>query len=196
MVIECNKLINSLKTALKNMDKKYYMLSRRYVTNLKNNPELLSLLNKNKYLERPFAYEFYHQLRKLTENGEVDLGGHFIQAEVDKKYQHYFESGKIPDFIIHIPNTDQNLAVIEFKLASNPTNVILKDFEKLIEFKQRLRYSYGVEVILGNKAEIAKQKEDIRTKIGIKNSGENEVIIIWFEFEDNYQKADIWEIYF
>lgn len=102
--------------ALRNIDMNYCRLSRIDYSD----SDKFEFLKKEKYLERPFAYEFYHQLRKLVEQKAVDFGGSFIQAEVDKSYQHYFPTGKIPDFIIHVPNNPltENLAILEFKLAS------------------------------------------------------------------------------
>jgi len=143
------------------MDKKYCKFSQidYSVTGLNAAP--VGRLAKEKYLERPFAYEFYHQLRKLIDCGKVNFGGPIIQAEVDKRYQHYFKHGKIPDFIIHIPNTKRNLAVIEFKLASNLSDVE-GDFEKLGEFRKMLKYQYLVQVIIGNNSSLESVREGIR----------------------------------
>jgi len=97
-----NNVIKAFKNALEKMDKNYCRLTQ------------------GEYQERPICYEFYHQLRKLIEYGEIDLGVTVIQAEVDKTYQRYFPTGKKPDFILHVPDTDLNLAVIEFKRALTP----------------------------------------------------------------------------
>jgi len=93
-------------------------------------------------LETPIAFEFYYQLRKLIDNGDVDFSGPVIQAEVDKRYQHCFEKGKIPDFIIHIPNSNKNLAVIEFKLAIRLKSNIKQVIEKLAKFRTDLQLNY------------------------------------------------------
>jgi hypothetical protein len=108
--------------ALERMNRKYVDLSKIYYSEVDENIRELAI--KNKYLERPFAYEFYHALRKLIEQKKVDIGGRVIQAEVDKRYQHYFSTGVIPDFIIHEPNnTKRNFAAIEFKLATNTSEL-------------------------------------------------------------------------
>ncbi|MFQ6116117.1 MAG: hypothetical protein ACE5NG_18810, partial [bacterium] len=142
-------VIVAIETALEKMDKKYCTLSQTDYSAIDD--AIKETVSKSKYLERPIAYEFYHQLRKLIDEGIVYLGGPIIQAEVDKRYQHCFENGKIPDFIIHAPNSGQNLAVIEFKLATN-FGTIESDIEKLLEFKENplLKYVHGIEVIVGN----------------------------------------------
>ena len=168
-------VIDAIKMALKGMDKKYCMLSQIDYRRLELNESIRENLSKEKYLERPFAYEFYHQLRKLIDSGKVNLGGPIIQAEVDKRYQHCFENGKIPDFIIHIPNnTNKNLAVIEFKLASN-LREIEEDFKKLIEFKQRLGYEYLIQVIIGDNSSLENAREYIK-RIST-NNGEKIIIV-------------------
>lgn len=94
-----NDLIESIKLALCNMEKKYCLLA------------------EGRYQERAICYEFYHQFRNLIDSGEVDLGGRVVQAEVDKRYQHYNNLERIPDFIFHVPDTQDNLAILEFKMA-------------------------------------------------------------------------------
>jgi len=171
-------VIVAVKTALEKMNKKYCRLSQVDYSGIGVNESLSGLLAENKYLERPFAYEFYHQIRKLMDEGDLDLGGPIIQAEVDKRYQHCFKNGKIPDFILHVPNTHHNLAVIEFKLATN-LGGIKYDLEKLIEFKKNedLKYTYVIEVIIGNRAPLKSAKEHIKQLN--KPRGE-EIIIIEF----------------
>lgn len=148
---------------------------------------LIDYLKKEKYLERPIAYEFYHQLRRLIDEGGVDFDEPIIQSEVDKRYQHCFEKGKMPDFIIHTPNSKRNLAVIEFKLATRAKEEIKDDFIKIVKFKTNplLKYSYGVEVLLGDKHSLENRRKDIND--WSKTEGE-EIIII--EFDTGSWKAD------
>ena len=115
-----------------------------------------------KFLERPIAYEFYHQLRKLMDCGTISFDGYVVHAEVNKSYQHLFENGKCPDFIVHVPGPRKNYAVIEFKLASNP-KAPENDLCKLVEFKRhpKLRYRHGIEVILGARDELREVVERI-----------------------------------
>ncbi|MFX0211599.1 MAG: hypothetical protein ACFFDT_36825 [Candidatus Hodarchaeota archaeon] len=144
-----DEIIPSIKSALERMDKTFCSLSQIDYSIIDD--RVRKPVVENKYLERPIAYEFYHQLRKLIENGTVDFGGPIIQAEVDKTYQKCFDDGKIPDFIIHVKERKENLAVIEFKLATNLSN-LKSDFQKLVEFKQNpdLEYTHGIEVIVGD----------------------------------------------
>lgn len=121
------------------------------------------------------------------DKGIVVFGEPIIQAEVDKRYQHCFERGKSPDFIIHLPYSKRNLAVIEFKLATRVKEDIKEDFKKIVEFKTNfdLKYRFGIEVILGTKRSLEKRMRDINNW----NRPEGEEIII-FEFDTDSWKAD------
>jgi len=185
MVIK--EVVEAIKLALDNMDKNTCRLSQIDYNKKKIRKPIIEDKSKNKHLERPFAYEFYQQFRKLMQNGDVDFDGPIIQAEVDKTYQHYFKKGKSPDFIIHSPDSDNNLAVIEFKLATRSKNDIKEDLKKLVLFKThtRLKYSNGIEVILGTKRFLEKRKKDINNWNG---KGGEEIIIV--EFDTVSWKAD------
>ena len=90
-------VIMATKMALEKMDKKYCTLSQIDYSKIHDmSDSIKENLKEKKFLERPLAYESYHQRRKLMENGDVDFGGSIIQAEVDKSYQHLFEHGNIP----------------------------------------------------------------------------------------------------
>lgn len=156
-------LIDVIKEALEKMDPKYCKLSYLDYKNT-DFPELLS---KAKYLERPFAYEFYHQLRRLIENNRVNFGGALVQVEVDKRYQHIPAVEDIPDFIIHLPNSPKNnIAVIEFKLASQKVGDIKDDLDKLVKFQgPHLMYDHIVEVIIGSKKELELRRGPLRSKV-------------------------------
>jgi len=93
----------------------------------------------------------------------------------------------MPDFIVHIPNSNQNFAVIEFKLATRTAEDIKKDIKKLVKFKtkQELKYDKGVEVILGDKQSL----EVLRAEIDNWNEIRGEEIII-VEFNTDSWKAD------
>jgi hypothetical protein len=176
--MEKKMVIDAIKLALENMDQNYCKLSKKDYNEIE--VTFKNQLKQEKYLERPIAYEFYHQLRKLIDINCVDFGGPFIQAEVNKTYQHCFENGKMPDFIIHIPDSRRNLAVIEFKLATRKKDDIKKDIRKIVKFKTNsdLNYSYGIEVLLGAKQALENRRKDIND--WNKREGE-EVIIIEFD---------------
>ena len=191
--MELNKVIEAINLALVNMDQNYCKLSIKDYNNIESSDSEKENLKKEKYLERPVAYDFYHQLRSLLDEGKVDFGGPIIQAEVNKKYQHCFKNGKIPDFLIHIPNFNYNLAVIEFKLATRAINEIRDDIVKIVEFKTNnlLHYSYGIEILLGEKNSLESCRRDIEN--WNKNEGE-EIIII--EFDLDSWKTDLLNIKF
>jgi len=184
-----SNVIEGIERALKQMDKKFCRLSENDYSTLDG--RIKKQAKSEKYLERPIAYEFYHQLRKMIETGIVDFGGPIIQAEVDKRYQHCFEKGKIPDFIIHVPNSRHNLAVIEFKLTSNLDN-INSDFLKLLEFKDNpeLRYDNIIQVIIGNKASLNEAKDKIKQ---MKKTKGNEIKILQFN-TDSWNVTDVYSI--
>ena len=183
-------VIPAIKAALENMDKNYCKLSQIDYSRIGVNGSFRKQLAEEKDLERPFAFEFYHRLRKLMDSGNVDFGGSVIQAEVDKRYQHCFTTGKIPDFIIHVPNTHQNLAVIEFKLTTN-LGSLEHDFEKLVKFKKKgnLKYTHVIEVIIGNGNSLRDAKERIMQL----NKSEGEEITI-IEFNTDSWKVNDWKI--
>ncbi len=182
-------VIEAVKLALKNMNQDYCKLSKLVYEKIEASDSIIKILKKEKYLERPFAYEFYHQLRRLLDKGDVDFGGPIIQAEVDKRYQQCFERGKMPDFIIHSPNSKKNIAIIEFKLATRVKESIKDDFIKIVEFKTNsyLKYSYGIEVLLGPKHALENRRKDIYD--WNKKEGE-EIIIIEFD-TDNWKTDDL-----
>ena len=141
--------------------------------------------------ERPFAYEFYHQFRKLWDCGsipEIVSEDVVIQAEVNKIYQEIPDLKKIPDFLLHKPNTNENIAVIEFKIASNIAQ-IESDFKKLIEFKQRLKYKYLIEIIIGDENSLGAIIKRIRSQ---NNLDGKEIILI--EFNTDSWKANDYKI--
>ena len=149
-------MIAEIVKALERIDPKQCRLSTLKYEDLKLPNEFFD----SKYLERPFAYEFYHQFRKLIENKEIELEENvLIQGEVDKTYQVIGDVSKIPDFLVHIPSeTTNNKAVIEFKMATRSFPDIERDFDKLLKFKDRLNYEKLVEVLIGETDAIIKKK--------------------------------------
>lgn len=178
-------VVKAVKLALERMDPKYCTLSQIDYSTIEGDHSFVNNLKEEKYLERPFAYEFYHRLREMMDKAVVDFGGPIIQAEVNKKYQHCFEKGKIPDFIIHVPNTSRNLAVIEFKLTTNLSK-IKSDFQKIIKFKKKrkLKYNYAIQVIIGD----SKSLGSVMTQVKKSNKSHGEEIII-IDFNTDSWKA-------
>ena len=184
-------IVNAVKLCLENMNKKFVDLSRLKFDELDN--RLKETLKEQKIQERPFAYEFYHQFRKLWDSGSI-LGivsaDVVIQAEVNKTYQEIPHLKKIPDFLLHKPNVpyEKNFAVIEFKMASN-IDEIEKDFNKLVAFKKILGYKYLIEIIIGKENSLKTAKEKIRR---LNNSNGEEIILI--EFNTDSWKANNYKI--
>lgn len=187
-------LIKAIKLSLENMNGKFTDLSRLKFDQI--DQILREKLQEQKIQERPFAYEFYHQFRKLWDSGCIiglfseDI---VIQAEVDKGYQDIPNLDKIPDFLLHKPNTDKNFAVIEFKQAfyKNTFNSDIKeDFKKLVTFKQKLDYDYLIEVVIVQGTQLKTAKKHIENNLN--NSDGEEIIII--EFDTKSWRANDYKI--
>ncbi len=117
--------------------------------------------------ERVYCYELYHQLRcRLPEafryvlHGEIDKAGH--APVLDAVRAAAWRSGTLegsalgeagsfnPDFVVHRPGSDDNLAVIEVKRAGAWT-VVQRDIAKLEAFcgATDVAYSHGILLIFG-----------------------------------------------
>jgi hypothetical protein len=92
--------------------------------------------------ERVFCYELYHQFRKITEADESEI---IVHAEMDKCGHQEIRTKRKPDFIWHVPGTNQNYVVMEVKSAIKLKKVQLKkDIETLNEFVGKWHYEVGV----------------------------------------------------
>lgn len=115
---------------------------------------IFHMLTDQKIQERPFAYEFYHQMRNKEEEFLELFKGCVAQGEVNKTYQHIHCLEKCPDFIIHRKGSEvpeDQLVVLEFKLSTNPK--IKDDLEKLADFRIYLGYQIAAEVLIGSTEE-------------------------------------------
>ncbi len=100
--------------------------------------------------ERIYCYELYHQMRfrlpkefPYTFHGEIDKNGHATICQ-------YFPKGAPnPDFVLHIPDTDKNLAVLEVKRGNADINDIKDDIEKLRIFTESVGYEHGLLLFFG-----------------------------------------------
>jgi hypothetical protein len=165
---EVNSIICMIKESLMNIPEHIVRLSTIVAQ---------SLNDIKRFEERQFAYEFYHQFRKLQEKVN-SKSNRVMQPEVNKGYQNY-SMKSIPDFIFHIPDTNDNYVVIEFKLAKSKNQYIKKDIEKLIKFKTNvdLKYRFAIEVLIGNTKEIDKALNYLR-KISRKEGKGIEILIL------------------
>ena len=123
------------------------------------------------YRERVYCYEFYHQMRcrwptpcDYVLNGEVDKQQHPEFA--DRRYPK-------PDFIVHVPGSHDNFAVVEVKGPGASAGAIRDDLCKLLRFAQWYQRSlylvYGVDP--GEAAD--------RIKAGCNNKAELDAIELW-----------------
>jgi hypothetical protein len=194
-----DSFLAAVQTALSNMDPSFTNLSRIHFNNLP--ADVITRLKCEKVQERPFAYEFYHQFRKLWECGAVDLlgfGDTVIQAEVNKFYQNIPGLKKAPDFLVHKVGKlegQYQVGVVEFKLADNVSSCVVVrrkkyteaqyDFEKLIVFRTILRYRYAIEVILGDTATLRKAEAHVNTLCDSADSSrEGLIYVIYFDTRD------------
>ncbi len=119
----------------------------------------LSVGNKKRWLERPYAYEFYHQMRKCWPKDCCLI----ISGEVSKAEHQDFDNldtGKpMPDFLIHRPGTmDDNCAIIEVKSQEANKNRIYRDINKLLTFKYKIRYRRMIYLFFGKNLPKEKSK--------------------------------------
>jgi hypothetical protein len=142
--------VKLLCTALENLDWNYVTLSRVQYFHGKKSPDFSSEAH---WLERPFAYELYHQLRRMWATNGFESAC-VIHAEVYKEYQQIKNLAKMPDFLFHLPEPDCNLAVVEIKLAANPG--LQDDLDKLTLFRSILRYEHLVEIVIGTDVQLGK----------------------------------------
>lgn len=122
--------------------------------NIGNAYFLLPTLGGEKYRERVYAYELYHQLRSIWTSAQF-----FLNGEVDKKGHPGFPgTGPQPDLIVHEPNTTNNVAVFEIK-ACNAQNIgIDADLLKLKYFKRTAGYRRAIYLVYGTEAENCAQR--------------------------------------
>jgi hypothetical protein len=170
-------MLEALKTAVDKLDWRYVTLSRRRY----NNSYVCTGLGDSHWLERPFAYEIYHQLRLIWAAGQLDLLC-LIHAEVLKKYQEIRDITKMPDFLFHDPESDHNLAVVEIKLASNTDKSLKADLEKLALFRRVLRYDTLIEILIGSDADLLASQEYLR---GLSFDCDSPIYILTVSLDDH-----------
>jgi hypothetical protein len=107
--------------------------------------------NNTQMCERVFAYEFYHQWRKLSENFHYE--GVILNGEIRKDRSVYRDTVGIiyPDLILHEQqnNLNRQLIACEIKTSKNleHTNgrkALKKDLIKLSNLKTQLLFNYCV----------------------------------------------------
>lgn len=140
--LHSNKLIKGLLQSLASVEKDFVYVDQKHYYR-----------KKSSWLERPFHFELYHQLRLTFKD---KLKNYKIQAEVEKASHNSGIGNLRPDLIFHIPgNIDgaSQLIHIEVKPAKSKNSKHLKkiidDLEKLSKFKAKLKYDISVLVLFG-----------------------------------------------
>src|SRR5262245_8520073 len=91
------------------------------------------------FRERVYCYELYHQMRARW----PEDCPYFLNGEVDKQQHPYFQHGfPKPDYLVHIPGTGDNHAVIEVKSRAATADQIRDDLRKLVLFRTLREYPY------------------------------------------------------
>ncbi|EDH7455533.1 hypothetical protein U8433_001033 [Salmonella enterica] len=131
-----NELSDILNTATASVDQNYFLLPRYEGSDVLR--------------ERHYCYELYHQMRcswpkqqPFILSGEIDKNSHYYIRDLIDSYP-------IPDFLIHIPGTMDNYAIIEVKTTNLPSEGIKKDLETLSIFVERAKYQRAIFLIFGH----------------------------------------------
>ena len=126
--------------SLKNIEKEYFV-------------QQTVVLDKFKYNERIFCYEFYHQLRLKQQNFEgISISGEAVKSN----YQFSnLKNNNIPDILIHNFGTiDNNEVIIEVKTIKNKQSLfsetgMKKDFNILNTFTcDPINYKLGIYILI------------------------------------------------
>ena len=197
--------------ALSNVDESYYRTTYNNIENFKmaffNRMGRMRGNNFERYGERVFCYEFYHQLRKLID-AEREENGQFLneaklQAEVQKMQIIELEqslglnpmSGEFaPDFLMHSPgNANSHPFVIEVKCEHDiSSRKIFRDLLKLNEFIIKYNYICGIFLSVNSSNEyISTLLEELEPKIqGLQGRGS---IIVINKQEQNINH-NVWQL--
>jgi len=91
-----------------------------------------------------------------------------LHGELEKGYR---DIDEIPDFVLHVPSTDEkNLATLEFKSTNYSMTELENDLEKLTDFRNEpLRYQLGVFVLFGPKETLIRKFSELSKPSGRSN---------------------------
>jgi len=160
---ELNQFEQIILTALMNVEQSYYQTTYQNIQNFKNAlKHRVGRVIKNdfeRYGERVFCYELYHQLRiQIDEEKSGNpnfLNGALLQGEVEKMqiFQLIEDLGLLPmdgeyapDFLMHTPgNADSHPYVIEVKCEHDVSRQKIKeDLLKINQFVTKYYYQRGI----------------------------------------------------
>jgi hypothetical protein len=122
--------------------------------------------------ERIFCYELYHRMRQIQDNYCKDLT---LNGELNKKGRTCFNN-EIPDFLFHIPETDNfNEAIIEVK----NTLSIIEDLQKIDNFINAHNYKLGILLIYNYTfSKVQKEFKSLKENLANIKNKENIYIIV------------------
>lgn len=111
-----------------------------------------------RFRERVYCYELYHQMRLRWPEGCQYL----LNGEVDKRLHPYFEGRdpKTPDFLVHVPGSGDNHAIIEVKPFNSRREGFEKDVETLALFRREFGYQRAIHLVYG--ASVANTQAKVR----------------------------------
>jgi hypothetical protein len=208
---EINRFKELILLALSNVDESYYITTYNNIENFKM--AFYSRLgrirgnNFERYGERVFCYEFYHQLRKLIDK-EREINANFLneaklQAEVQKMQileliksfgLNLMKGEYAPDFLMHSPgNANSHPCVIEVKCEHDiSARKVFSDLFKLNEFIIKYNYKCGIFLsINSNNQHINNVLEELKSKIQ-NLEGRGSIIVINKQGQNINQ--NIWQL--
>lgn len=149
------KYVNDFISALQEVDEMYYTYAKKN--------------NKNKYPERVFAYELYHQFRKIMESKSSEFSGVYLNGEQTKSKEVVDELERCaPDLVLHKciyeVDPDKQLWLCEIKMKGNPK--VMSDLNK---FSKMDKLKFQCYVFLYADVKFAEMVDEIR-KIKINKS--------------------------
>ena len=176
--------LEDIKSALRNVDSIYY----RWTNHKVGETDFSSEEVEKAYCERVFAYELYHQIRKIMDanpaleryqgvylNGETIKNNKFYTdlfdglSEYDSSFKEDGDNKRIPDLVLHrdlgsIENEGQ-IYLAEIKMAENKN--ALDDLKKLTVLqKSKLNFAFYIFIYAGkNIDELYEELSKIDTSI-------------------------------
>ncbi|MRX41326.1 hypothetical protein GJU43_18720 [Flavobacterium sp. LC2016-23] len=194
---ELNIFENLIIIALSNVNQSYYQTTYNNIQNFRRALEYRNgrFFNNDfeRFGERVFCYEFYHQLRILIDNERINnplfLDGALLQAEVEKmqiielveRFGLRILRGRMsPDFLMHTPgNANFHPYVIEVKCEHElSSRKLLFDLEKIDQFITRYNYQRGIFLAINVNNELIQTRiDEIQERIN-ELEGRNRIKII------------------
>lgn len=159
--------LEDIKCALKNVDSIYYRWTNHKVDETKFPSEEFEIA----YCERVFAYELYHQIRKIMDenpaleryrgvylNGETIKSNHFYAdlfdglSEYDSSFKEGENNKRTPDLVLHKDlgsiEEEGQIYLAEIKMAENKN--ALDDLKKLTMLqKSKLNFTFYIFIYAG-----------------------------------------------